>query len=178
MRYYIQYFCQVFLVFVTAVISPPEASLRMQVLTTREVELFCKMSLTPFMICLGYDLLLLLLCAAHAFLTRKLPENFNESWYVFVSVCTTSFLWMVFLPTYFTTFYAHHQAALLAFCLFVNGACTLLCLFVPKVYAIYFVDEDDMIFGTGTFTNGTRPRTRLSQVSPSCHEPEKSNSNM
>ena len=134
----------------TAIFAPPEASLRMQVITVREVELFCKMSLTPYMICLGYDLLLVLLCAAHAFLTRKLPENFNESWYIFVSVCTTSFLWMVFLPTYFTTFYAHHQAALLAFCLIVNGACTLLCLFLPKVYAVYFVNEDDMSLGTGT----------------------------
>ncbi len=43
------------------------------------------------------------------FLTRKLPANFNESWFIFVSVATTVFIWCVFLPTYFTTYHANHQ---------------------------------------------------------------------
>ena len=140
---------------ITAVLSPPKATLRMPVSTYRQVELYCKMGISYFMLCVAYNLLLLILCAVHAFLTRKLPENFNESWYIFVSVCTTSFLWLVFLPTYFTTFHAYHQAALLAFCLFVNGACTLFCLFVPKVYAIYFLDEKDLQIQT----QGTRNKT-------------------
>ena len=53
-------------------------------------------------------------------------------------------MWVVFLPTYYMTFYAQHQAALLAFCLVVNGACILICLFLPKIYAVYFVDEKNM----------------------------------
>ncbi len=133
----------------------------MPVITEEAVELLCEMPITPFMLCLGYDLVLVLLCAAHAFLTRKLPENFNESWYLFVSVCTTSFLWVVFLPTYFTTFHAYHQAALLAFCMLVNGACTLLCLFLPKIYAVYFVNEQDMKINAPKTTNTT------SSVAPS-----------
>ena len=147
----------------TASLSPPEATLRMQVASQREVELFCKMSVTPFMLCLGYDLILVLLCAVHALLTRKLPENFNESWYLFVSVSTTSFLWMVFLPTYFTAFYATHQTALLAFCLLVNGTCTLFCLFVPKMYAVMFIDKDDLQLWSRTETH----ITTSSRVAPS-----------
>ena len=133
----------------------------MQVSNRKEVELMCDFRLAPFMVCLGYNLFLILFCALHAFLTRKLPENFNESWYIFISVMTTSFIWMVFVPTYFSTFYAHHQAALLAFCLFVNGACTLLCLFVPKVYAIYFVDESNL-----NIRNSSNKSTAIINVAP------------
>ena len=82
------------------------------------------------------------------FLTRRLPENFNESWYIFVSVSTTTFLWMVFLPTYFTTFYAHYQVALLATSLILNASITLLCLYVPKIYAIYFIDEEQLKYAS------------------------------
>ena len=114
----------------------------MKVPTEKHVELFCSLPLEGFLAPLSYNLLLILLCAIYGFLTRKLPENFNESWHIFVSVCTTMFLWVVFLPTYFTTFYAYHQAALLAFCLLLNASITLLCLYVPKIYAIHYVSED------------------------------------
>ena len=150
---------------ITSLISSPSAKLRMPVDTYRQVELFCEMDISQFMLCVSYNLLLLLLCAAHAFLTRKLPENFNESGYIFVSVCTTSFLWIVFIPTYFTMFYAYHQAALLAFCLFMNCACTLLCLFLPKVYAVYFLNENDMTIMTGG-SNNSRIATQT-QMAPS-----------
>ena len=151
---------------VTGIVSPPMAHMRMQVTTRRHVELFCSMRLDMFMLCLGYNLMLVLFCAAHAFLARKLPGNFNESWYLFVSVCTTSFLWVVFLPTYFTTYYAQHQAALLAFCLFVNGTCTLLCLFVPKVYAVYYVDEKDLAIDPNATQSTLGTGTNMAKVAP------------
>ena len=151
---------QVLLVIGTAIFAPPEVLLRMPSKFQQEVELYCRMSLPSFMACLAYDLVVILSCAVQAFLTRKLPENFKESWYIFISVSTTCFMWLVFLPTYFTTVYAHHQVALLAFCLFANGACTLLCLFVPKVYAVYFIAEENMIIST-LYT------TKPSQVGPS-----------
>ncbi len=125
--------------------SPPEAKLRMQVLTEKHVELYCYLPLEGLLVPLAYNLILILLCATYGFLTRKLPENFNESWYIFVSVCTTTFLWAVFLPTYFTVFYAYHQAALPSFCLILNASITLLCLYAPKVYALYYIDEDDLL---------------------------------
>lgn len=90
-------------------------------------------------------------------MVRKLPENFNESWYIFVSVATTTFLWVVFLPTYFTTFYAHHQSALLASCLIINATVTLLCLYLPKFYALYFIEEQNMVFLNTTANNSVAP---------------------
>ena len=67
--------------------------------------------------------------------------------YIFVSVSTTTFLWLVFLPTYFSAFYSYHQSALLAFCLILNATITLLSLYAPKLYAIYYVDQDMIEFG-------------------------------
>ena len=54
---------------------------------------------------------------------------------------TTTFLWVVFIPTYFTTFYAYQKSILLATCLILNATITLLLLFCPKIYAVYFVNQ-------------------------------------
>ena len=120
----------------------------MPISVEKYVELYCKVPLEAMLIPLSFNLLLITLSALYGFMTRKLPENFNESWYIFVSVSTTTFLWLVFLPTYFTTFRTYHQAALLAFCLIINGFVTLCCLYIPKIYAIYFVDESKIKFVT------------------------------
>ena len=124
-----------------AVISTPRAFIQMPVPTERYVELLCDLPLYNLVVPLSYNLLLLLLCAIFGFLTRKLPDNFNESWYIFISVTTTLFVWIAFLPTYFVSFYAYHKAALLALALILNSAVTALCLFAPKLYALFYVDE-------------------------------------
>ena len=143
---------QMLLFAMTNVIDQVEATVTMPVAIEKYTELHCKLSIGAFGILLGYNLTMLLLCAIFGYLTRKLPENFNETWYIFVSVATTAFLWLVFIPTYFTAFYAHHQAALLATCLLLNGTITMLCLFVPKLYAIFYIEEKDLKFGQHTTT--------------------------
>ena len=101
------------------------------------------------------------MCAVLGLLTRRLPDNYNESWYIFVSISTTGFLWLVLLPAYFTAFYAAHQVALLASCLIINSSVALLCLYLPKVYCVYFVDENSLkiqaagTVGTTTGVTGT-----------------------
>lgn len=123
----------------------PRDTLRMQIPTVKFVERVCLIPLVSFIIPLAYNLVLILASAVFGFLTRKLPENFNESWYIFVSVATTTFLWTVFLPTYFTTFYASHQTAVLASCLILNAVVSLFCLYLPKLYAVYFLDENQYV---------------------------------
>ena len=137
----------------TNAIDRVEATVTMPVATEKYTELHCNLSIGGFCILLGYNLTILLLCAIFGYLTRKLPENFNETWYIFVSVATTAFLWLVFIPTYFTTFYAHQQAALLATCLLLNGTITMLCLFVPKLYAIFYIEEKDLTYGQHTINS-------------------------
>ena len=135
---------------VSMTLLPPDVIVRMPITTDKYVELACDQEQLGFLLPLSYNLLLLLLCAIHGLLCRKLPENFNESWYIFVSVSTTLFIWVVFLPTYFSTFYAYHQVALLDLCLMLNGFITLLTLYAPKLYAVYFIEEDMIKFATST----------------------------
>ena len=123
------------------ILDPTEAVETMPIETQPYLELYCKLELRALLIPLVYNLVVILLCAVHGFLTRSLPENFNESKYIFVSVMTTTFLWVVFIPTYFTTFYAYQKSILLATCLILNATITLLLLFFPKIYAVYFVNE-------------------------------------
>ena len=78
------------------------------------------------------------------FLSRKLPENFNESWYMFLSVSATLLIWTAFLPTYFMMFYAYYKATVLSLALSLNALCNLSLLFMPKVYAIYWLSDKDI----------------------------------
>ena len=151
----------------SAILAPPEPLLRQQVSTERYVEVLCSLPLSGLLPPLSFNLLIILMCAVYGFLTRKLPENFNESWYIFISVATTTFLWLVFLPAYFTAFYAVHQLMLLASCLIFNGSVTLLCLYVPKIYCIYLVNQEEIQFQTaGTVgTMSVAPTTNTSQIS-------------
>ena len=139
----------------------PTVELQMAIITKKHVELSCVQEMQGFLLPLAFNLLLLACCAVHGFLIRKLPENFNESWYIFVSVLTTLFIWIVFLPTYFSTFYAYYQVVLLAFNLILNGFLTLLTLYAPKLYALYFIDEETLKYGEMT-TNTTQVNPTLS----------------
>lgn len=127
-----------------AVYDPPDAIIQMPVRTEPHVELLCSLPLINLLTPLSFNLLLLILCAIYGFLTRKLPDNFNESWYIFISVTTTLFVWIAFLPTYFLAFYSYHKAALLALALILNGGVTCLCLYSPKVYALYYIKEENI----------------------------------
>ena len=150
--------------------SAPAAVKERPVETQEMVELFCEQPLSAYLTSLSYNIFLILLCAIHGVQTRKLPENFNESRYIFISVLTTTFIWAVFLPTYFSAFYHYHQSALLAFCLILNGFITWLCLFLPKIYAIYFVDLDNLQFFASVATEPFNVSTKVSikniQVGP------------
>ena len=120
------------------------------------VEITCSLRLESFIPPLSYNLFLIFVCAVFGFLTKSLPENFNDSRYIFVSISTTLFMWSVFLPTYFTTFRSDHKAILLSVCLLLNTFITLLCQFCPKVYAVYFVSEECMTLNTSLTATGSR----------------------
>ena len=138
---------------------PSRSTLQMPVLTEPYVELYCDRPMAILMTPLIFNLVLLMLCCVFAFLTRKLPDGFNESWYIFLSVSTTLFIWIAFLPTYFLTFYAYHKEALLALALLLNALACIICLFAPKLYALFYLDDADIT--TSNF-NETTDSTRVS----------------
>ena len=148
---------QVLILVASLVQMAPTIRSHMPVITEKYVELTCYQPTEGFLTPLAFNLFLLVVCAVHGFLVRKLPENFNESWYIFVSVLTTLFMWIVFLPTYFSMFYAYYPNVLLALCLTLNGFITLFTLYVPRLYAVYFISEEDMKLNTQTATTQITP---------------------
>ena len=140
------------LMYVSEAMSPSLAGLSMPSSFDKYVEAFCFKSTVWFLIPLAYNIVLMLVCAVIGFITRKLPENFNESWFIFISVTTTLFAWVVFIPSYFTSHFAYMQSAILGFCLVLNCCVTLGCQFVPIMYAAFFVTPEKIKFATTTHT--------------------------
>lgn len=137
---------QVALTGVSEYVSPSVVSQRMPSSFEKYVELYCYKSEEWFLIPLAYNILLMLVCTVISFVTRKRSENFHESWFTFASVATTMFAWVVFIPAYFTSYYAYMQSAILGFRLVVIVFVTLLCQFLPIIYAVMFVPTDKMTF--------------------------------
>ena len=153
------------MVVLTNQISPPKSKLHMPVRTEEYVELICDQSLLGFILPVIYNILVIVVCALVGFLTRKLPENFNESWFIFVSVATTLFMWAVFLPSYYNAFYVYLQDALLALCLIMNAYITMGCVFLSKIYAVLFVKETSMkIFNVATLSTSVAPGGAANKV--------------
>lgn len=138
----------------------------MPVVTRRYVEQLCDLPLNGLIPPLAFNVLLLISCAAYAFKCRNFPENFNESKYIFASVSTTVFLWLAFVPTYFTAFYAEHKALLLALVLVLNSIVLTLSFYAPKVYALYYVDEDKLIINNMTSIGITKVSAMPVKVAP------------
>ena len=135
------YVLQVALSVCIVILYPPEAILHMPVQTDRHVELLCDLPLQSLIPPLGYNIILILACSFYAFKARSLPDNFNESRYIFACVSTTLFLSLAFLPSYFAAFFAYHKVILLTLVVILNSSVVVLCLYIPRVYAVYYVEE-------------------------------------
>lgn len=109
----------------------------MPIPTVKFVELLCLLPLEGMLSSLCYNLILVIICTFYAFKTRKLPDNYNESRYIAFCVDTTLIIWISFVPTYFTASRAYFKVIILSVALILNATVNLLCLFVPKLYALY-----------------------------------------
>ncbi len=104
----------------------------------------CHNTEASLMIPLAVNLLLLLCCGVFGYLTRNVPENFNESWYIVITVGVTFVIWIAFLSTYFMAFYIFYQAAVQAFALFLNVTVVVVIIFGPKLYALYNIPDSEI----------------------------------
>ena len=109
-----------------------------------KVELICYLPLGPFVASLTYNSLLLIACVYCAFKTRKLPDNYNESKFISFCVYSTVIIWLTFIPAYFAVGKAFFQVMFLSLAILANATLILLCIFVPKIYALYFVKKEDL----------------------------------
>ncbi len=65
-------------------------------------------------------------------------------------------------------FYAYNQAALLAFCLFLNATISLFSIYAPKIYALYFVKDEKITtfsFDEGSSNIGSKSNVSMTEIS-------------
>ncbi|XP_077992167.1 metabotropic glutamate receptor 3-like [Glandiceps talaboti] len=126
-----------------AIISPPDASLEMPVETEKRVELSCNIGSVEVGASVAYNLLLIIVCCFFALKTRRVPDNYNESRFIALSVYTTLVVWLAVIPTYITVNDSSFKVAIVSFATLLNAYVTLVCLYVPKLYAVHYVNEEN-----------------------------------
>lgn len=112
------------------------------------VELYCRKSVVWFLVPLAYNLTLMIGCAVFGFLVRHLPDNFNDSLFIFKSVSTTLFFWILFFPAYFTAYHAYIRSVMIGFCMVSNIGVILGCQFLRIAYAVLFLQTDKIKFNS------------------------------
>ena len=112
--------------------SPPDGHL----------ELYCQFSY-GFLASCSYNLLLILACCYYAFRTRKVPDNFNESKFIAASVYSTLILCLAAVPLYSTATDVVQKVAAIAMAVLLNAFLTMVCVYLPKLYAIHFLETSE-----------------------------------
>ncbi|XP_074641288.1 metabotropic glutamate receptor 3-like [Tubulanus polymorphus] len=79
----------------SALVYPPVPRFIMPVLTTPYVELICDLPVPALVIPLSFNILIIFVTAVLGFLTRALPDNFNESRYIFMSALLVIYGWNI-----------------------------------------------------------------------------------
>ncbi len=116
-----------------------QPALQEVLLDARTLELRCAES--PYYglsVSLAYNFFLLLMTTYFAFLTRKVPDNFNEAKFINMTVYSLCIIWLGFLPAYFVSlqFGTQYASFFLLLAIFLSASTTLLCLLTPKVIIV------------------------------------------
>lgn len=100
----------------------------------------CWTSGMEYVVSISYNVLLLLLCTCYAFLTRKLPANFNEARKVGITMYSSCVLWIAFLPLFYGSERVYNTAVLLLNSCF-NATVLFVGMFAHLVYVVWFRPE-------------------------------------
>lgn len=93
-------------------------------------------------------------------MTRKIPEAFNESRHIGLTMYTTCVIWLAFVPIYYSTSgNIMLRMATLSFAITLLATVCLACLFAPKLYVIVRHPERNVRKPLTKTTSPTTPTT-------------------
>ena len=89
---------------------------------------------------LGYNAILLVLATYYAFRTRNVPQDFNETRFISLTVYSLVVIWVAFLPVYFGTasLGTVFQTSSIILAIVLSATILLGCLLVTKVYYLFW----------------------------------------
>ena len=160
---FVLYPFQVIILLVGAFIAPTN---RVVLVLDRYVmysELYCSFGY-GFLAACAYNAILILLCCYYAFRTRSVPDNYNESKFIGVSVYSNVVVCLSVVPVHSVAKAALHKVAIVCVALIVNAYLHTLCVYVPKIYAVRVISDDNdqsrsLSTKNKTANNNSRPKS-------------------
>ena len=101
------------------------------------LEIYCRFNY-GFLASCAYNLIIIIACCYFAFRARNVPNNYNESKFIAVSVYSTLIVCLAATPVYHTAVDIAQKVLTLTVALLFNTFLTLACLYIPKIYAIHY----------------------------------------
>ncbi|KAM4610272.1 glutamate receptor, metabotropic 6a isoform 2-T2 [Polymixia lowei] len=144
---------QVLGVFVWFVVVPPHSIIDYEELHPPNPELArgilkCDMSDLALISCLSYSIILMVTCTVYAVKSRGVPETFNEAKPIGFTMYTTCIVWLAFVPIFFGTAQSTEkmfiQTTTLTVSMSLSASVSLGMLYLPKVYVILFLPEQNV----------------------------------
>ncbi|XP_067880364.1 metabotropic glutamate receptor 6-like [Heterodontus francisci] len=134
-------------------VQPPHATVDYEEQRTPDPQfargvLKCDMSDRSIICCLSYSILLMVTCTVYAIKSRGVPETFNEAKPIGFTMYTTCIIWLAFVPIFFGTAQSaekmHIQTTTLTVSMSLSASVCLGMLYIPKVYVIIFLPEQNV----------------------------------